>query len=115
MGFVDKNDQMLATHTCVRKGARWTTKVAFRFIEEAIFNAFLLFRRNNVKSTFKKFKIDLCNLSISEIVKDPPHQFPRKIGKHFPIQIPATEKKVHPTRKCVVCNKHKLRRETRYQ
>ena len=43
MGFVDKNDQMLASHTCVRKSVKWTIKVAFHFFEEAIFNSFILF------------------------------------------------------------------------
>lgn len=119
MGFVDKNDQMLATHTCVRKSVKWTTKLAFHFIEEAIFNSFILFRQNRQNdkspSTLKKFKIDLCNLLITEIIDDPPNQLPRKIGKHFPIPIITAGKKAYPTRKCVVCNSHSIRRESRYQ
>ena len=67
MGFVDKNDQMLASHTCVRKSVKWTIKVAFHFIEEAIFNSFILFRSHHKRSTFKTFKIDLCNSLLTDV------------------------------------------------
>lgn len=116
MGFVDKNDQMLASHTCVRKCTKWTTKVAFHFIEEAIFNSFILFKMHNKRSTFKKFKINLCNSFITEVLPTPSiNEFPRTMKQHYLIPIPPTKKKTNPTRKCIVCTKHKKRKESRYQ
>ena len=117
MGFVDKNDQMLASHTCVRKSVKWTIKVAFHSIEEAIFNSFILFRSHHKRSTFKTFKIDLCNSLLTDV---PPTSasnqgYPRRLKQHFLIPIPPTEMKKCPTRKCVVCTKHKTRKESRYQ
>jgi len=37
MGFVNKN-KVTVQHTLVRKSHKWTTKVAFHMIEEALFN-----------------------------------------------------------------------------
>ena len=115
MGYVDKNDQVLASHTCVRKCRKWTTKVAFHFFEEAIHNAFILFRLKNTSTTFKDFKVKLLDLMINNPVADPCRHLPRKIGRHFLEPIPATGKKVGPTKRCIVCTKNKSRRETRYQ
>lgn len=34
--------------------------------------------------------------------------------RHFLKLIPASEKKIHPTKRCIVCHKHKQRKESRY-
>ena len=38
----------------------------------------------------------------------------RLIGKHFPNFIPATQSKTKPLRKCAVCSKNGIRKESRY-
>ena len=111
-----KCSQMLASHTFIRKSVKWTTKVAFHFIKEAISTllfCFVLFRSHNKRSLFKTFKIDLCNSLITEVLPAPlsNHGYPRRLKQHFLIPTPPTEKKNYPTRKCVVCTKHKTRKE----
>ena len=116
MGYVDKNDQMLSSHTCLRKCIKWTTKAAFHFLEEAVFNAFVLFKKKNNRIVLKDFKLKLLEQLIGDgTPNDLPFQQPRLLGKHFPVPIHATPRKANPTRKCVVCTKNKLRRESRYQ
>ena len=39
IGGVDKNDAMVGNYnSCVRKSYKWTTKVFFHYLEEAVFN-----------------------------------------------------------------------------
>ena len=107
MGYVDKNDQMLATHTCVRKCSKWTTKLAFHFIEEAIYDSYILYKDKHKGIKLKQFKLNLLKLLINDTIPDPPHQLPRKIGKHFPVPITSTKSKSRPSRKSIVCAKKK--------
>jgi len=74
----------------VRKCNKWTTKLAFHFLEESVFNAFVIYKQKEKEISFKIFKINLVHLLIKDVVADPPHQLPRKIGKHFLIPIPST-------------------------
>ncbi|XP_046679535.1 uncharacterized protein LOC124366956 isoform X3 [Homalodisca vitripennis] len=39
----------------------------------------------------------------------------RLIQRHFPEYVPPTEKKAGPSRRCIVCSKRNVRRESRYQ
>ena len=54
MGGVDKKDAMVGNYSYVRKTYKWTTKVFFQFLEEAIFNSFLLYSKNNTKHVYGK-------------------------------------------------------------
>ena len=57
IGGVDRNDSLISNYTSVRKSLKWTTKVAFHFIEEAILNVFILFNKANPgKIRFMHFK-----------------------------------------------------------
>ena len=71
MGYVH-NDQM-ATHTCVRKCSRWTTKLAFHFIKEAIYNSDILYKDKHKGIKLKQFKLNLLKLLINDTIPDPPH------------------------------------------
>ena len=59
MGGVDKNDAMVGNYSCVRKSYKWTTKVFFRFFEEAVFNSFILYEKRGSKKCFLQFKLNL--------------------------------------------------------
>ena len=41
-----------------------------------------------------------------------PQRLQAKNWAHFPKNIPATESKEHPTKRCRVCYKHKIKKET---
>ena len=50
MSGVDKNDAMTGNYSCIRRTYKWTTKeFFFHFLEEAIFNSFLLYSKSNGK------------------------------------------------------------------
>ena len=48
MRGVDRKDALIGNYTSVSKSLKWTTKVAFHFIEKAILNAFMLFNKANL-------------------------------------------------------------------
>ena len=47
MGGVDQNNMLISNYNSVRKSLKWTKKVPFHFIDEAILNAFILFNKAN--------------------------------------------------------------------
>ena len=104
MGGADKNDAMVGNYSCIRKTYQWTTKVSFNFLEEAIFNSFLLYSKNNGKKKFLEFQVEVvCQmLSYTNITIAAPQLFDRLKGRRFPSEIPPTEKKVKPQKRCVV-------------
>jgi len=114
MGGVDKNDSVIGTYNCVRKSHKWTTKVAIHYIEEAVFNAFILYKAKSNNLRFCEFKLSLINQMISHKMEIH-HSIPRKCGRHYIEKIPVTGKTTRPTRQCVHCSKQNHRKESRYQ
>ena len=43
MGEVDKNDAMIGNYSSIRKTYKWYIKIFFHFLEEALFNAFVVY------------------------------------------------------------------------
>ena len=66
MGGVDKNDAMVENYSCVRKSYKWATKVFFHFIEEAVFNSFILYKKSGGKKRFLQFKLNLIQSILRE-------------------------------------------------
>ena len=84
MGGVDRNDQIIKHLSCVRKCHKWTTKVVFHFLEEAIYNAFVIHQTVDPVMRYWKFK----SLVIEDLVsfdrsKEKQKSLPRKCGQHF--------------------------------
>ena len=116
MGGVDKNDAMISNYSSVRKSHKWTTKVVLHFIEEAVFNAYIIHCQLNSSLTIRyvDFKLKL----IAEMLSNPPtdlhHPEPRKSGRHYMEIIPVTGAKKAPMKRCAHCS-GKKRKETRYR
>ena len=53
-------------------------------------------------------------LSSTNITIAAPQLFDRHKGHHFPSEIPPTEKKVRPQKRCVVCYSKESRKESQY-
>ena len=116
MGGVDRNDELIGTYSSVRKSMKWTKKVAFHFIEEAILNSFLLSKKANNKKRFLDYKMESISfLSAGGSTASAPDAADRFSGRHFPEVIPPTAKKQKPQKRCVVCNDNGRRKETTYQ
>ena len=64
-----------------------------------------------------EFKLEIISSMLGDTGShvEPSSEFDRLKGRHFAEIIPATEKKEKPQRRCVVCWKRKVRKESRYQ
>ena len=96
---VDKNDAMVWNYNCVRKSYKWTTKLFFHFIEEAVFNSFLLYKKCGGKKRFLKIKMILIKSILWEAHIDVDNGkvgHNKYVGHHFPELIPPTESKDKP-------------------
>ena len=116
IGGVDRNDSLISNYTSVRKSLKWTTKVAFHFIEEAILNVFILFNKANPgKIRFMHFKLNTIKSIINRSQPSAPsYNFPL-VGRHFLQLIPPTAAKSNPQKKCRMCCRKGVRKEIRYQ
>ena len=95
--LVDRNDALIGNYTSVRKSLKWTTKVAFYFIEEAILNAFVLFSKANPgKIQFMHFKLNVIKSTISRSQPSVPSYDLPLVGRHFLQLIPPTAAKSNP-------------------
>lgn len=118
MGGIDRNDAMVGNYSSVRKSFKWTTKVAFHFIEEAVLNAFILVGKvkESNKARFMQFKLDVIREMLDKEIAKEANVFNLPlVGRHFLQLIPPTEKKQNPQKRCVVCYSKKIRKESRYR
>ena len=72
---------------------------------------------NPGKLRFMEFKLDIVEKTISAIraANIPQIYHVLQVGRHFLELLPATEKKSNQQKKCVVCTKKRVRKESRYQ
>ena len=64
-----------------------------------------------------EFKLEIIRSMLGDAVShvEPSSEFYRLKGRHFAEVIPATEQKEKPQKRCAVCWKQKVRKESRYQ
>ena len=118
MGGVDKNDAIVGNYSSVRKSYKWTNKVFFHFLEEALFNSFVVYKASGGTMLYIKYKLDVIESMFKYNDGDitvPILSADRYRGKHYPEIIPETEKKKTPQKRCSVCAGNGTRKETRYQ
>ena len=60
MGGIDRSDYMISNYSSVRKSMKWTTKVAFHFVEEAVLNSFILFDKFIEKKRNVSYNLNYC-------------------------------------------------------
>ena len=120
MGGVDRNDELIGYYTCLRKTLKWYKKVAIHFLEEALLNAFIVYRQEHPQG-HKLRLVDFRLAVIRELLGASGDQVQaeetdRLRGRHFPEKIPATDRKEKPTKRCIVCYRvDKRRKETSYR
>ena len=115
MGCIDKNDAMIGNYPSVRKSMKWTTKMAFHFIEEAVLNSFILFDKVIRKKRFLQFKLLLIRQMLGDVTMEQNFQYLPNVGRHFLELVPPTDKKKKNQKRCVICMKETKRKESRYQ
>ena len=101
MGGVGRNDALIGNYNPVHKSLKWTTKVAFYFIEEALLNAFILFNKANPgKIQFIHLKLNIIKSIIRRSQPSAPSCNLPLVGHHFLQLIPPTAAKSNPQKKC---------------
>lgn len=88
---------------------KWTKKVAFHFIEEALLNSFLLKKKFDITKHFLKFKLEAISSLLAAAGTDvaAPAATDRLSRCHFPELIPPMPMKQNPQKRCVVCTQNK--------
>ncbi|GBN36326.1 PiggyBac transposable element-derived protein 4 [Araneus ventricosus] len=131
MGGVDKADQCLSYYPVARNQQRKYYKKIFRYLlSQAVWNAFVIFKKNGGKMRQVEFRMKLIERLIEVTVCNPSTRrgpFPkseenvvRLTGRHFPSYVDESESR-KKSRKCVVCslkineNGKRVRRESRFE
>ncbi|KAJ1092961.1 hypothetical protein NDU88_006071 [Pleurodeles waltl] len=120
MGGVDRVDQRLEPYTAARKSYVWYKKLALHLFHLATFNAFVVFKDSSPESrmTFVKFQESIiASLVVLEQARVPREAVVEDVARlkdrHFAEHIPPTAKKNFPAKRCRVCARRGIRKETR--
>lgn len=129
MGGVDKHDQQLACFPVMRKCVKGYKKMFFYLLDMAFYNAYVL--HSKITSTSKtgivSFRLNIAEAILENITLpnyktrgrpatgDTPLRLQAKNWAHFPEYIPPTKCKEHPQKRCRVCFKKQIRKDTTWQ
>ena len=117
MGGVDRTDQLLEPFKVARKSLKWYKKLAFHLMQLSLLNSFLLYKKDGGRKLLLDFQRNvIASLLFEENTPDIPQEesIVRLTERHFMAPIPPTENKEKPQKKCRICTKRKIRKESRY-
>lgn len=130
MGGVDRMDASISNYGIIRKQKKYYKKIFRHLLDISVWNSFLLYKKNGGNHNNLNFRLKLieriteenisCELENNSIHSCKISSALRFQGRHFPSYIPQTEKKINPSRRCIICcqteneNGKKIRKETRY-
>ena len=128
MGRVNFVSWVLILYSPQRRSVKWYQKLAELYIDIPVYNSFILYKRLNRGSKFDHFPFR--KMLIEELImfhaavgfsysagpNPEPSQgnFARLVESHFISQIPLKANKARAQRKCVLCTKLGIRRDTHY-
>ena len=118
MGGVDKNDAMVSAHSALRRNSKWYVKLGLHYMEEALQNAYVVYRQNTAATASHAVFIKdavrclLEDAGFEEGAID--HASLRLSGNHWLDENPPRGGKAHGGRKCVVCHAKGVRKESIY-
>ena len=115
MSGIDLSDQMISYYSNLRKTLKWYRKVALQIIEVLLNNSYYVFKKCTGKQmTMLTYRETIVNHLIG-LTDDVDFDKVPKANFHYLEPIPPTASKANPTRKCVLCKKADIRKESRYQ
>ena len=124
MGGVDRSDAYLASYSSARKRLKKYYIKQFRHLMDiASLNAFILYKKNGGEKSRLWFMLRLIDRIIENNQVGTSQTSNRSslggnqlrlTARRFPKKLAPTEKKQHPTRRCVVCYSLKKRKETTF-
>ena len=110
MGGVDRTDQLMQPYDMARKSLKWYKKVACHFLQLAMLNSFLVYKKDRGQKRFLEFQHDVISVLLFGTENDQP-DIPREENvvrlteRHFLEQIPPTANKRKAQKRCRVCYK----------
>ena len=114
-----------SSHHSVRKSIKWYKKLFFYLLDVCLVNSYLVHKELGGTKQFLSFRFTL----VKEIFES---QFPslptiqsrgrlyrlhgqkRLLGRHFRVELPPTEKRAKTYKRCMVCSRENIRKETRF-
>nr|XP_046473271.1 piggyBac transposable element-derived protein 4-like [Neodiprion pinetum] len=126
MGAVDKCDMVISSIKSIRKSIKWYKKYFFHLLDIAVWNSYCLYKYKTEKDiSIAAFHLELVRQIFRKYHKnDVRHSGPksadkyplRLTGRHFPaIYTNEKTKRKSALRKCVVCIKNGVQRQSHYQ
>ena len=124
MEGVDQLDQSTQYYPSTRKSVKWYKKYFFSLVDKCIYNSLVIYRTFQDKEiTVLEFREKIITGLLHKHWVPLDKRFPRRSrietplrlnSRCFPSIIPVTGKKCVPMKRCVVCRKKDVRKETRY-
>lgn len=106
MGGVDRTDQLLQPYEIATKSLKWYKKLAIHFLQLAMLNSFLLYKKDGGQKRFLEFQRDVISVLVFGRDNGAHHDIPREENvvrlreRHFLEQIPPTDSKQKPQKRC---------------
>ena len=121
MGAVDRCDQMISYSNFDRRTVKWWKKVFFHILCLAVLNGYLLYKKSTQHPILQRvFRRELVKQFVEASQCTSNETRGRKVqsadllkrltDRHFITHLPATPKRLHAKKHCVVC----LKRQTTY-
>lgn len=128
MSTIERTDLLLSSIESVRKSVKWYKKVFLHLVDMTLVNAHALYKvtSGNTNIPLRKYQLALVKELVTKYQKVKPRASTsnrcdtdnsplRLIERHFPSMYPPKEStQKPPSRRCIVCSKQNLRKETRY-
>lgn len=125
MGAVDRTDMLQSSIESVRKTVKWYKKVFFHLIDMSLLNAQSVYKMKTGKNvSIADFQLLLVREILEKYHIDPPRPSTKRtadqdsplrlIGRHFMSHLKKDTNNKQSRKRCVVCSKKKIRRETTY-
>lgn len=113
MGGVDRQDQMQSYYPFARKTVRWYKKIGIHVIQMLLMNSFFLYNKFNIGSNMSlyDFRLSILSVLLPKIPK--PRSLSSKEG-HFPKKYEVGKNGRAIRKRCQLCYKNKIRKDTAY-
>lgn len=120
MGGVDRTDQLLKPYEVPHKSLKWYKKVAIHFIQLSMLNSFNIYKRDGGRKAFLGFQHEVIAALLFENGNGADIDIPREENivrltkRHFVSPIPETGSKRKLQKRCRVCYKTGVRKDSRH-
>lgn len=114
MGGIDKKDQMMSYYPCERKTLRWYKKIGIHILYMCLINSFFMYKKYvRPKISLYDYRLEVLEKLLPE--KEGPCVERPMAALHFAKKNTESEKgKTVARRRCIVCYKNSIRKETTY-